>query len=91
LIITFLQQDTFQQRVLVPQHQTFVGGMAMSSLKIGQVLLVSPDGLLQLFDVLSPAFSEGSLSLPVSLLSLLRCCIDLPTALAHVPFEDEIR
>jgi hypothetical protein len=45
--------------------------MTMSSLKVGQVLLVSPDGLLQLLNVLGPALSEGGLGLTVPLLPFL--------------------
>lgn len=35
------------------------------------------DGLFELLDVFGPAFSEGSLSLSVSLLSFFGCSIDL--------------
>jgi hypothetical protein len=80
---TFLQQDAFQKRVFVTQHQTLVGGMAMGSLKVGQILLMSPDGFLELLDVLGPALSESRLSLTVPLFSLLGSCIDLAAALAH--------
>lgn len=55
----------------------------MSSLEVGQVLLMGADGLFQLLDVLGATFSEGRLSLTVPLLPLLRSRIDLPPALAH--------
>jgi hypothetical protein len=32
---TFFQEDAFQQRVFVTQHEAFIGGMAMSSLEVG--------------------------------------------------------
>jgi hypothetical protein len=57
--------------------------MAMSSLKVGQVLLVSPDGLLELLNVLGAALTECCLGLAIPLLSLLGCRIDLPAALAN--------
>src|SRR5690349_16339734 len=51
-INTLFQEDSFQQRVLVAQHQAFIRSMAVSGLKVGQVLLMSPDGFLKLLDVL---------------------------------------
>lgn len=44
----------------------------MSSVQIGQRLLLDTDGLLELLDVLGTPLAESSLSLPVPLLSLLR-------------------
>lgn len=57
--------------------------MAMSRLEISQVLLMRPDGFLELLDVLGAALSKSSLGLAVSLLPLLRRRIDLPAALAY--------
>jgi hypothetical protein len=34
-IDAFFQEDAFQQRVFVTQHEAFIGGMAMSSLEVG--------------------------------------------------------
>jgi hypothetical protein len=56
--------------------------MAMSSLEVGKVLLVSPDGLLKLLNVLGTALPERCLSLPVPLLPFLRGRIDLTSWLA---------
>jgi len=33
-IDTFLKEDTFQQRVLVAEHQAFVGSCSMGSLEV---------------------------------------------------------
>ena len=57
-------------------------GMAVSSLKVGQVLLVRTDGILELFDVLGAALPERRLGLAVPLLPLLRSRVDLPAASA---------
>jgi hypothetical protein len=54
----------------------------MSSLEVGKVLLVSPDGLLKLLNVLGTALPERCLSLPVPLLPFLRGRIDLTSWLA---------
>lgn len=64
--------------------------MAMSSLEVGEVLLVSSDGFLELLDILGPALSEGRLGLAVSLLPLLGSCVDLTAAIStytHVAVE----
>ena len=74
---TFLKEDPLQKRILVTQHQTFVSGMPMGSLKISKVLLVGADSIFKLLDVLSPAFTESSLSLTVPLLPFLGGGIDL--------------
>jgi len=75
-IDAFFKEDAFQQRVLVAQHETLIGGMTMSSLEIGQVLLVGSDGLLELLNVLCPTLPEGRLCLAISLLPLFRGCVD---------------
>jgi hypothetical protein len=52
----------------------------MGGLEVVKVGLMDTDGLLELLDVLSPALSEGGLSLPVPLLALLGRSIDLETS-----------
>lgn len=69
--MTFLEKNSLKQRVLIPKHQAFVGGIAMSGLEVVQVGFVHPNSLLKLFDVLSPALTKRSLCLPVALLALL--------------------
>lgn len=69
--MTFLEKNSLKKRVLVPEHQAFVGGIAMSRLEVVQIGLVHADGFLKLFDVLSTALTKRSLGLPVSLLTLL--------------------
>lgn len=69
--MTFLEKNSLKQRVLVAEHQTFVGGIAMGGLEVVQVGFVDPDGFLELFDVLGPALTESSLCLPISLFTLL--------------------
>lgn len=51
----------------------------MSRVEVRQSLLVHPNGVLKLLDILCAAFSKGSLCLPVALLSLFRGSIDLIT------------
>lgn len=75
--VTFLEQDALQQRVLVAQHQTLVGGAAVALLQVLQGVLMVLDGALELLDVLGAALTEGSLGLAVALLALLRSGIDL--------------
>lgn len=41
-----LEKNPFQERVLVPQHQTLVGSAAVRSLQVGEVGLMNADGLL---------------------------------------------
>lgn len=53
--------------------------MSVGSLQIGKVLLVGADSIFKLLDVLSPAFTECSLSLTVPLLPFLGRGVDLYT------------
>ena len=76
---TLLQEDTFKQRVLVPEHQAFVGGGSVALLQILQRIFMMLDGLLQLLDILRPPLSEGRLGLSVALFSLFRGGIYLAT------------
>lgn len=78
MTFTFLKEDSLEQGVFVPQHQTLVCGIAVGCLEAVEVLFVGADGLLQLLDVLGPTLSESSLCLPIPLLPLLGCCVDLP-------------
>lgn len=71
------EQDTLEKRVFVPQHEAFIGSIAVSRLQIVQVGLMDTDGFLELLDVLGTALTESSLGLSVSLLALLRGSIDL--------------
>jgi hypothetical protein len=75
--LTFFQQDTLKQRVLVAQHQALVGRRTVTLLERAQSIFVLLDRRLQLLDVLGSTFSERSLSLPVPLLSFLGSCVDL--------------
>jgi hypothetical protein len=74
---TFFQQDSFEERVLVAQHETLVGSIAVAVLQVLQRLLVVLDGALELLDVFGAALAEGSLGLAVALLALFRGGIDL--------------
>lgn len=74
---TLFEQDALQQRVLVAQHETLVGGVPVGRLQVVQVLLVDLDRLLELLDVLGAALAEGGLGLAVPLLPLLRGGVDL--------------
>lgn len=69
--LTFLQQDAFQQRVLVAEHEAFVGRTAMTLLQALERFLIALDGGLELADVFRPSFAEGGLGLAIALLALL--------------------
>lgn len=69
---TFLQKNPLQQRVLIPQHQTFISSTSMRGLQVMQVRLMHANSILELLDILCSALSERSLSLSVSLLALFR-------------------
>lgn len=73
----FLEEDTFQKRVLVTQHQALVRSMAVGRLQVVEILLMDTDRLLQLLDVLCSPFTESCLSLAVTLFALFRSRIDL--------------
>jgi hypothetical protein len=77
VLVTLFEKNPFQEGIFVSEHKTFVRGTSMALLKTLQILFVELDGALQLFDVLCPALSEGSLSLSVPLLSFFRCCVNL--------------
>lgn len=75
--LTLLQQNPFQQRILVSQHETLVSSGAMALLQTLKLFFMVFDRGLQLFDILRPPLSEGRLCLAVPLFSLFRCGIDL--------------
>lgn len=45
-IDTFLQKDSLQQRVLVPQHETLIRSLSMALLQVLQLLFMVLDGSL---------------------------------------------
>jgi len=77
LTYTLFEQNALKQRVLIPQHEAFVGGSPMALLETGKRVFVLLDGGLELLDVLCSPLSERGLCLSVALLSLLRGCVDL--------------
>jgi len=79
-IDSFFEQDAFEQRVLVAQHQALVGSAPMGRLKVVQVGLVDSDGLFELLDILCAPLSERRLRLPIPLLTLLGSGVDWFTA-----------
>lgn len=82
-INSFLEKDALQQRILVAQHQAFIGSASVSCLEIGEIRLMDSNRLFQLLDVLCAALPKGGLRLAVPLLPLLRGSINrLSTALA---------
>ena len=74
---TFLEQYTFQKRVLVPKHEALICCRSVAVLQSLQCLLMMLYGGLKLFDIFSTALSERRLGLPISLFSLLGRCINL--------------
>ena len=43
---TFLEENAFEQRVLVSKHETLIGGGAVALLKSGESFLILLDGCL---------------------------------------------
>ena len=77
---TFFQENPFQERVLVTEHQTFICSTAVTLLKRLECLLVMFNGSLELFDILRSPFAKRGLRLSVSLLSFFRRRIYLQAA-----------
>jgi hypothetical protein len=74
---TFLEQDSLQQGVLVPQHQTLIGSAAVVLLQGLQGVLIALDGGLELPNVLGTPLPKRGLGLPVPLLALFGGSVDL--------------
>lgn len=75
-IDAFLEEDTFQERVFVSEHQTLIGGGAVSRLEVVEVGLMDTDGLFELLYIFGTTLSEGGLGLPVALLAFLGRGVD---------------
>lgn len=75
--LTLFEQDSLQQRILIPQHQTLISSSAVILLESLQAIFITLDGGLELADILSATFTESRLRLSVALLTLLRGCVDL--------------
>lgn len=84
---TLLQQNTFQQRVLVPQHEALVGRGPVALLQARQGVFVLLDSGFKLLDILSATLAKGSLRLPVALLALFGSRIDLEQISAHQTYQ----
>lgn len=69
--LTFLQENSLEQRILVPEHQALIGGRTMTLLEGPQSVFVLLDRRLELLDVLGSTFPERRLGLSVALLALL--------------------
>jgi len=67
---TLFEQYALKQRVLVSQHEAFVGRSPMTLLETGKRLFILLDGCLELLDVFCSPFSKSSLCLSVALFSL---------------------
>lgn len=73
----FLEQDALEQRVLVAQHQTFVGGATVTLLEALKLFFITLDGSLELANVFSTALTKGGLRLSVALFALFGSSINL--------------
>lgn len=71
-----LKKNALQERVLVAEHQTFIGSCSMGTLQIVQVGLMHANSLLELLDVLSTTLSESGLRLAIALLAFLRSSVN---------------
>lgn len=69
--LTFLQENSLEQRILVPEHQALISGGTMTLLEGPQSVFVLLDRCLELLDVLGSTFPERRLGLSVALLALL--------------------
>lgn len=87
LCLTFLEKNSLEQRVLISQHQTLIGGRSVALLQRLQRVLVPLDRGLELLDILGPPFAKGRLSLSVPLLALFRRRIDLNGYCQNCPFK----
>lgn len=76
-LLTLLEQNALQQRILVSQHEALIHCRSVSCIEVVETVFLDTDGRLELLYILGTSLTEGSLSLPVTLLSLLRGCIDL--------------
>ena len=83
--LTFFQQNSLKQRVLVSQHQALVCCGTVALLQSMQRVLLSLYGGLQLLDIFCPPLSESRLSLTVPLLSFLRGGVYL--VMGHAIFQ----
>jgi hypothetical protein len=72
MVQTFLEKNAFQQRILIPEHQTLIRCIAVRRLQTVKILFVNLNGILELLDVLGTPFPECSLGLTVPLLPLFR-------------------
>jgi hypothetical protein len=70
-IDTFFQQNTLEQRILVPKHQALVRRCPMTLLEVLESLFMVLDGSFELLDVLGTSLTERGLRLAISLLPLL--------------------
>jgi hypothetical protein len=68
---TLFQQNSFQKRVLVSQHQAFLQGLPIALSQVGEVVLMALYGGLELLDVFRSTLSKGRLRLPIPLLTFL--------------------
>lgn len=74
---TFLKQNAFEKRILVPEHQALICCCSMILLQTLKGFLMLLDGSLQLLDVFCSSFPKRSLSLAISLLAFFRCRVNL--------------
>jgi hypothetical protein len=71
-LLTFFQENSLQERVLVTEHQTLIRRAAVTLLKRLERLLIVFDGSLELLDIFRPPFTKRGLRLSISLLSFFR-------------------
>ena len=76
---TFLQQDPLEERVLVTEHQAFVGRAAVTLLQVLQRVFMMLDRTLELLDILGTTLAESGLRLAIALFALLRGSVYLTT------------
>jgi hypothetical protein len=69
VLVTFLQQDPFEERILVSQHGAFIA--FIHTTPMGSFGFIDSNGFLKLFNVLCPTFSVSSLGLTIAFFALL--------------------
>lgn len=76
-----MQQNSFQKRILIPQHQTIVCSAGACCLDASDFVPVNLDSVLELFYVFCSPLSKSSLSIAIALPASFGCK-DLPISLA---------
>jgi hypothetical protein len=76
-LATFLQQDPFEERIIVSQHEAFIHSTPMGSLQFMEVGFMNSNGFFKLLQIHFPTFSEKPLGLTMVFIAFLGSSIFL--------------